>query len=69
MVKETTSKYKILKTKVVDKEKTIVLVEWPRVGRQEYSTHCIFPKGCEGLHHGNYYDDLKSAQKGFNERT
>ena len=27
------------------------------------------PKGCEGLHHGNYYTDIIDAVENFKERT
>ena len=61
--------HKILDTKRIDSEKQIALVEWERRGGlAEYSTHCIFPKGCDGLYHGNYYSNLEDAQKNFTER-
>ena len=60
--------YKILDTKTIDPEKQIALVEWPRATFTEYSTHAIYPQGSEGLHHGNYYNSLKDAQKNFRQR-
>lgn len=34
----------------------------------QYSTHCIYPEGCEGLHHGNYYENIEDAVENFKER-
>ena len=60
----------ILSTKVVDSEKHIALVKWESTsGFIEYSTHCIYPQGCEGLHHGNYYESREKAEANFKKRT
>ena len=61
----------ILEIKTIDAEKEIALVKWTSEVNPnflEYSTHCIFPQGCGGLHHGNYYNTLEQAQENFKSR-